>query len=77
MVGSGVFRGCERLRSVSLPGWLEAISAGAFEGCALEELEIPASVAQIGECAFRGCGRLRRVSFGAGSVLQVLGDGCF
>ena len=58
---AGAFRGCTRLRSLSLPEGLVSIGAEAFANCALETLTIPANTVLIAEGAFRGCTALKEI----------------
>lgn len=43
----------------------------------LERFDVPATVTTIGESAFFNCTNLKTLTFGTGSKLQTLGDGCF
>ena len=52
---AGAFRGCTRLRAITLPEGLSAVGAAAFDGCRLETITLPASVTQVAEGAFLGC----------------------
>ena len=69
------FRGCTRLRAITLPEGLSAIGAAAFDGCRLETLTVPASVTQIAEGAFLGCGSLREILVQPGNPAYVSVDG--
>ena len=69
------FRGCTRLRAITLPEGLSAIGAAAFDGCRLETLTVPASVTQIAEGAFSGCGSLREILVQSGNPACVSVDG--
>lgn len=48
----GAFEGCSGLMEIDLPGNLTTIDGNAFAMCSLVELEIPASVTEIGDGAF-------------------------
>lgn len=72
---AGAFRGCTRLRAVTLPDGLTAIGARAFDGCRLETLTVPASVTQIAEGAFLGCTSLEEIRVEAGNPAYVSADG--
>lgn len=50
-IGAESFMFCERLRSVVLPETLVEIGPRAFATTSIRELEIPASVSELGECA--------------------------
>ena len=61
---------------------LKRIGNAAFRECkALREIEIPASVEEIGESCFSagwgGSSSLSRVTFGSGSVLKRIGKEAF
>ena len=52
-IGSGMFSGCESLRSITLPEGITEIGESAFAGCSsLTELTIPDSVTAIRKGAF-------------------------
>jgi hypothetical protein len=54
------FKGCTRLRSVSLPPSLTFVGDFAFDGCtALEMVESPRDAIQYGQAPFCGCVRLQ------------------
>lgn len=61
-IGHQAFRGCNKLRSVSLPNTIKEIYSSAFSGCtALDSIIIPNSVTSIGDGAFSGCQNLKYV----------------
>ena len=51
------------------------IAFGAFTGCPITSIEIPASVESIEECAFQDCSQLASVTFEKGSKLKTIGGG--
>ncbi len=63
------------VRAVTLPGTLKKIGYYAFRESKVEEMEIPAGVAEIEESAFFGCKNLRRVS--VPGTVKDLPLGCF
>lgn len=69
------FRGCTRLKELTLPEGLVSIGAGAFADCKLETIRIPASVTRIDEGAFRGCTTLREILVEEGNPSYVSADG--
>ncbi len=72
---AGAFRGCTRLRAITLPEGLSAIGAAAFDGCRLETITLPASVTQIAEGAFLGCNTLQEILVQPGNPAYVSVDG--
>lgn len=78
-IGLGAFTGCLNLRSVHLPKDLTVLDSTVFAKTGLEEITIPAAVAEI-EATFRRCENLRRVIFEKDSqLLTFLGnvfEGC-
>ena len=61
-IGSGAFKNCKRLNTVSLPSSLEIIGEGAFENCSkLLSITLPETVTLINNSAFRGCVELYEV----------------
>ena len=86
-IGAGAFYGCKRLSDVEIPKGVKEIGVtresaldvkGVFEGCGLQEIEIPDSVKTIGARAFAGCELLSRVKMGSGfkSIGADVFDGC-
>jgi hypothetical protein len=75
-IGPKAFRGCDRLKKVTLPSTLLTIETSAFEGCsALTSLALPASLTGIFDCAFFGCTALQEMDLPAS--LENLGNGVF
>ena len=81
LVGESIFRGCTSLQSVkfrvcnrnsgvnSKKRSLNRIADGMFSGCkAIESIEIPEGILEIGESAFEGCNQLIEVSLPDGLV---------
>jgi hypothetical protein len=60
---------------LNLPQGLEAVGDGAFRGCAIKSLSVPASVKSIGGSAFNGCGNIAG-EIGLQSV-EVIGGSAF
>ena len=71
VISTGTFYNLRGLRRVVFqPGsQLGVIEREAFRECGLEEIKLPANLAEIGEDAFRGCKNLKRVTFEDGSAL--------
>lgn len=58
-IGTGAFRGCESLKTASLPTNIQKISRECFTDCKnLRNVEMPEWVNEIGALAFAGCTRL-------------------
>ncbi len=77
-IGERAFEGQTRLREVKLPSTLTRIKLRAFYGCSsLSNISIPDSVHTIEEYAFFDCARLTAINFGAGSVLDTVGQLAF
>ena len=77
-LATNAFRECKNLKVIDFSGLaagnpLVAIGRGAFEGTALKEIVIPATVTSIGDSAFNGCASLESVTFEEGSKLESLG----
>lgn len=68
----------EKIVSVQLPNTLKKIPREAFSNWKdLREIEIPATVEEIGSNAFMGCIGLKRVTFEENSKLVVIKGGAF
>ena len=58
-----MFKGLDRLESVTFSNSVRSIGESAFEGCtALKEITIPSTVENIGRNALKGCSSLVSVS---------------
>lgn len=54
-IGEGTFKGCESLKTVTIPAYVTSIEANAFSGCtSLSEITIPSTVTSIDDTAFAG-----------------------
>ncbi len=74
-INDGAFKGCNILRSVTLPSTLREIGAGAFLGCSsLRFVHIPNGVTTIGVDAFKG-DPLETLTIP--DTVQYIGDGAF
>ena len=75
-IGSGAFRGCTGIESVTLPEDLKAIKDNTFYGCSkLKSIVIPDSVESIGASAFYGCKNLTNATIGSG--VTNIGESAF
>lgn len=62
-IGSGVYEGCEKLKSISLPDTIKSIGDNAFANCSmLTDITIPASVEYIGSDVFAGDVSLEKIN---------------
>ena len=78
VIGTGAFRSCTALQSVTIPNTVTTIEDYAFAGCEnLEEITIPASVTTIGPKAFYACTSLKTVKFADGSAIKTISDNAF
>ena len=74
--GSGAFRSCSSLKSVSIPASVTKIGDGAFYQCtSLASVTIPEGVTEIGKLAFYGCTSL--VSVVIPESMRSIGDEAF
>ena len=64
-IGTGTFAECRNLTGITLPSTLQTIQTEAFRNCALETIDIPASVTEIGYNAFAGCTKLKEIRVAA------------
>ena len=56
---------------------METIGDRCFQGTALEQLEVPGRVTEIGSGAFSGCASLKQVAFAPDAQLRVLAENVF
>lgn len=87
IIGAAAFSGCSRLADVKFEegSKLSAIEGyccgygcyGAFLGCPLITIDIPASVQTIGEAAFQECTKLATVRFEHNSQLKSIEGGYY
>ena len=61
-IGAYSFYNCQELLSVSIPNGVTQISDGAFGLSGIKSIDIPESVATIGQYAFQTCKYLERIS---------------
>ncbi len=68
-IGELAFKGCNKVRAITLPTTLESIGADAFYYCSrLITMEIPASVKHIEGNVFVGCGWLEGITVAEGNT---------
>ncbi|SCL85894.1 leucine-rich repeat domain-containing protein [Sporanaerobacter sp. PP17-6a] len=74
-IGTDAFSSCTTLNKVTLNEGLKTIGVGAFQGTAIEEIDIPGSVEIIDEKAFYSCVNLKEATLNEG--LKTIGNGTF
>lgn len=62
VIGEGAFLDCTALHQITLPNGLRQIDPMAFWNSGLYAVDVPESVARIGESAFWSCENLRRAN---------------
>ena len=70
-LGDAAFGGCSALERIYLPSSLATIGDAAFSGCAIEWIEIPENVREIGSRPFEGCDNLRNVTFKTEKLTRI------
>lgn len=69
----GAFAGCDKLKSITIPGYVKVVAPYTFAECEiLETVVFEEGVEYVGDHAFEGCGRLLNVKFP--NSLKGLGD---
>ena len=64
VIGTGAFKGCVNLVSVSIPEKVTNIKSSAFEGCSqLESVVFPQNITELGGQSFKGCKALKTFTF--------------
>ena len=78
-IGKYMFNKCKNITTLVLPDGITEIAASAMatDGPSVTELNIPASVTNIGSSAFSGLTALTKVTFSEGSVLKTIGNSAF
>lgn len=74
-ISEGLFSGCKKLTSITIPGNVKTIGDKAFSGGVLASVTIPESVTEIGTEAFSGCSKLQTVTMGNG--VRKIGERAF
>lgn len=62
-IGNLAFDGCSKLSEVELPEKLTTIGSSSFQGTALKNIVVPASVTSIGDNCFNGCKSLENLEY--------------
>lgn len=65
-----LFAQTKALRSLAFPRGAKSIGWHSFDGCALEEIDVPSTVEWIGERAFANCSGLKKIAL-TKSVQQI------
>lgn len=76
-IGSWAFEKCENLKTVMLPEGIETFDKyEVFKDCtALESINIPASLTNLGYKAFKGCTALKNITVDPANPAYVMKDG--
>ena len=76
-IGSWAFSNCKSLKAVFLPEGIEIFEKyDVFGGCeALETINIPASLTDLGYKAFKGCTALKNITVDPANPAYVMKDG--
>ena len=76
-IGSWAFSNCKSLKAVFLPEGIEIFEKyEVFGGCeALEAINIPASLTNLGHNAFKGCTALKNITVDPANPAYVIKDG--
>lgn len=62
-VDGGAFKGCSKLKTVSIPKNVTEIGKNAFKGCAaLTKITLPSKCTKIGANAFNGCKKMKTIT---------------
>lgn len=62
-VDDGAFKGCSKLKTVSIPKNVTEIGKNAFKGCSsLTKVTLPSKVTKIGANAFNGCKKMKTIT---------------
>ena len=73
---SGLFNGCTKLVSITIPENITDLGTYAFNGCAsLTSVELPSGITSIGNYTFSDCEKL--ISIGIPSKVTLIGDSAF
>ena len=76
---SGVFIGCDKLVSITIPDNITDLGTDAFCGCSsLSSIVLPESISYIGKDSFQGCSSLGSISIPSGvvSIGEYAFDSC-
>ncbi|MBO4839500.1 MAG: leucine-rich repeat protein [Bacteroidaceae bacterium] len=74
-IPEGLFNGCKKLASITIPTNVKTIGVNAFGGSMLTSVTIPESVTEIGASAFNSCVKLQTVMMGNG--VRKIGERAF
>ena len=62
-VDDGAFKGCSKLKTVSIPKNVTEIGKNAFKGCSsLTKITLPSKCTKIGANAFNGCKKMKTIT---------------
>lgn len=73
-IGDSMFENMSKLERIKIPSTIEVICSNAFRNSNVADLEIPASVKEIGSYAFSDCKNLTKITIPA-TVTRGVGNG--
>jgi len=72
IIPDGAFNGCEFIKEITLPPFLEKIGTVAFQGCSsITSITIPEKVTEVGADAFGYCNVLKTLNYNADSCITT------
>lgn len=71
-IGKNAFKGCSKLKSITIGSYISKIGNGAFEKCtSLTKVTIPANVENIGTSAFKSCKNLKNITIKSKKLKKI------
>ena len=71
----GMFEGCPNLESVTMSEGVVSIGERAFQGTALKQIDLPATLVSVGDGAFSACNALKSINVDAQNPSYASKDG--
>jgi len=75
VIGAGTFKSTSAIKKVTLPSTIKTIANDSFRESAVETVNLPSGLTQIGDAAFYKCYYLKDVTFPSG--LESIGQSAF